>query len=119
MIFLETSFNSSIGILGLGFPHTSAPSFVVEAYQRSLIPAPAYSMILGRYADVSKGLGSDGSLLVLGGYDETLVDGPINWINCSATIHFQIPMDGIILNGLTIKLADNRPMQTIIDVCIP
>jgi hypothetical protein len=54
--------------------------------------------------------------MVIGGYDQSLVDGGINWIKCSATAHPQIPMDGIIVNGFTIKRIDNQPMQAIIDV---
>lgn len=90
-----------------------ANSWIVEAYQRSLIPAPAFSLSLGRYTEKST---SDGSLMVIGGYDESLVDGAINWIKCSATVHVQIPLDGIIVNGVTIKRVDNQPMQAIIDV---
>jgi cathepsin D len=107
---------SSIGIIGIGFPHSSvAPSWIVEAYRRSLIPAPAYALSLGRYSDKISGQSSDGSLMVIGGYDQDLVNGTINWINCSAAVHPQIPLDGIIVNGNTIKRVDNRPMQAIID----
>lgn len=103
----------SIGIIGLGFGYkTDLTPWIVEAYQRSHIPAPAYSLTLGRYSDSE----SDGSLLVIGGYDTDLVDGVINWIRSTSNIHFQIPMDGIIVNGVTIKRKDNRPMQAIIDV---
>lgn len=108
----------SIGIIGIGFPHGSnapAPSWIVEAYKRSIIPAPAYSLSLGRYADQASGTSTDGSLMVIGGYDSDLVDGAINWINCSASVHPQIPLDGLIVNGNTIKRVDNKPMQAIID----
>jgi Eukaryotic aspartyl protease len=84
----------------------------VEAYDRSLIPAPAYSLSLGRYGDES----SSGSLMVVGGYDADLVDGDINWIKCTGDAHLQIPMDGIIVNGVTIQRNDSEPMQAIIDV---
>lgn len=106
----------SIGILGLGFPDSSIPSWIVEAYQRSLIPAPAFSLNFGRYIDYNSGQPTDGNLLVIGGYDQDLVDGSINWIKCSGTKHFQIPLDGIILNGDTIERRDNLPLQAIIDV---
>ena len=107
---------SSIGIIGIGFPYSSiAPSWIVEAYRRSIIPAPAYALSFGRYADEISGKSSDGSLMVVGGYDQDLVDGDLNWINCSAAVHVQIPMDGIIINGNTIKRVDNQPMQAIID----
>src|SRR2546430_10726651 len=95
----------SIGIIGIGFPHGSnapAPSWIVEAYRRSIIPAPAYSLSLGRYADQVSGASTDGSLMVIGGYDSDLVDGTINWINCSSSVHPQIPLDGLIVNGNTI-----------------
>ena len=106
---------NSIGILGVGFPDesTHGQSWIAEAYRRSLIPAPVYALTLGRYQ--SKDI-TDGSLMVIGGYDQDLVDGPITWIKCSGSIHFQIPMDGVIVNGQTIKRADNRPMEAIIDV---
>lgn len=106
---------NSIGIIGVGFPHPEIPgqNWIAEAYHRSLIPAPVYSLVLGRYqpADLT-----DGSLMIIGGYDEDLVDGPLTWVPCSGTSHAQIPLDGIIVNGQTIKRADNRPMQAIIDV---
>src|SRR5271170_6102058 len=107
--------NDSIGIMGIGFPQPNnpAPSWIVEAYQRSLIPAPVYSLALGR---IQPNGVNDGSLIVIGGYDEDLVQGPINYIKCSGSVHFQIPLDAIIVHGETIKRADGRPMQAIIDV---
>jgi cathepsin D len=54
--------------------------------------------------------------MVIGGYDSDLVEeGSINWINCSSSVHPQIPLDGLIVNGNTIKRVDNKPMQAIID----
>lgn len=105
----------SIGIIGIAFPDPESPagSWVIEAYQKSLIPSPSYSLILGRYQ--SKGI-TDGSLLVVGGYDEDLVQGSINWIPTSGSIHVQVPMGGVIVNGFTIKKVDNTPMEAIIDV---
>ena len=77
---------------------------------------PAYALSFGRFADEVWGGETDGNLMVIGGYDADIVDGEINWIRCSSNIHPQIPMDGIIVNGVTIKRADNRPFQAIIDV---
>jgi hypothetical protein len=91
-------------------------SWIKEAYSRSLIPAPAFSLTLGRY--LSEGV-SDGSLLVIGGYDTDLVDGSITWVHCSGTTHVQIPLDGIVINGMTIKRSDGLPMEAIIDVYPP
>jgi len=110
--------NSSIGTLGIGFPFGTGGGdhWIIEAYQRSLIPAPAYSLTFARYSDYIDGQGTDGSLLVIGGYDQDLLAGPINWIPCSATKHFQIPLDGIIINNRTIERVDGQPFQTIIDV---
>ena len=88
----------------------------MEAYQRSLIPAPAFSLYFGRYSDFVSGQRTDGNLMVIGGYDQDLVDGEINWIRCSGTKHPQIPMDAIIVNGRTLKRRDAQPMQAIIDV---
>jgi hypothetical protein len=108
---------NSIGILGVGFsdPKSLGQSWIAEAYQRSLIPAPVFSLALGRY-DPDPAHITDGSLMIIGGYDQDLVDGSITWINCSGSIHFQIPLDGIIVNGHTIKREGNLPMQAIIDV---
>lgn len=105
----------SIGIIGLGIPqqNNAGQSWILEAYQRSLIPSPAYSLTLGRYQ--SQGT-TDGSLMVIGGYDEDLVDGSITWITCSGSTHVQIPLDGVIVNGVTIKRSDSLPMQAIVDV---
>jgi len=115
VIFHHDEPDYSIGILGVGFSQPSSPtnSWILEAYGRDLIPAPVYSLTLGRFD--SKGL-TDGSLMVIGGYDEDQINGPINWIHTSGNIHVQVPMDGIILNGVTIKRQDNLPMQAIIDV---
>lgn len=68
---------------------------------------------LGRY---QTGGTTVGSLIVIGGYDADLIDGEINWVACSAVYHVQIPLDGIIVNGYTVKRTDGLPMQTIIDV---
>jgi Eukaryotic aspartyl protease len=54
--------------------------------------------------------------MVVGGYDEDVVDGSINWIPTSGVVHVQVPMDGVIVNGFTIQKSDNTPMQAIIDV---
>lgn len=112
---MPLSTDSSVGIIGLGFPEAQIPgqNWISEAYHRSLIPAPVYSLILGRYRPPDL---TDGSLLVIGGYDEDLVDGELTWINCSSSVRTQIPLDAIIVNGKTIKRVDNRPMEAIIDV---
>jgi len=104
--------------MGIGFPdkYDAGTNWIAEAYRRSLIPAPAYSLILGRYQSSTI---TDGSLLILGGYDESLVNGDINWVPCSASFHVQIPLDAIIVNNHTIKRVDGRPMQAIIDVPPP
>ena len=56
--------------------------------------------------------------MVIGGYDKSIVDGEINWVDCDGSFHVQVPLDGIIVNGHTIKRVDNFPMQAIIDVCL-
>ena len=107
--------NHSIGILGIGFPQSNVPvqSWIVEAYDRSLIPAPVYMLALGRYDSNEE---TDGSVLVIGGYDESLIQGELNWISCSANFHVQIPMDGVIVNDYTVVRGDGAPMQAIVDV---
>jgi hypothetical protein len=112
---LSQSTDHSVGIIGLGFPRfeTPAQNWISEAYHQSLIPAPVYSLILGRYQPPDL---TDGSLLVIGGYDSDLVEGELTWINCSASNVNQIPLDAIIVNGETVKRVDNRPMEAIIDV---
>jgi len=104
----------SIGILGIGFPQSDVPvqSWIIEAYDRALIPAPVYMLALGRYNSDN----TDGSVLVIGGYDESLVQGDLNWISCSGDFHVQIPMDGVIVNDYTVVRQDGAPMQAIIDV---
>jgi hypothetical protein len=112
---LPQSTDPSVGIIGIGFPYPRAPgqNWISEAYHRSLIPAPIYSLIFGRYNPPDL---TDGSLMVIGGYDEDLLEGELTWINCSESDQPQIPLDGIIVNDQIIKRVDNRPMEAIIDV---
>ena len=108
--------DGSVGLLGVGFSDPefgTANSWILEAYQRELIPSPVYSLTLGRYDSNSL---SEGSLMVIGGYDEEQVDGALNWIHTSGNIHVQVPMDGVIVNGVTLVREDGLPMQAIIDV---
>ena len=120
MTVLRAFLTYSIGIMGIGIPqpHTPAQNWIVQAYEQGLIPAPAYSLILGRK---QSGSGfTDGSLLVIGGYDADLLEGSIVSFPCDGASHFQIAMDAVIINGQTIKRSDGKPMQAIIDVsCIP
>ena len=115
VIFRRNEPDDSVGILGVGFPNPSGPtnSWILEAYERDLIPSAVYSLTLGRFD--SNGL-TEGSLMIIGGYDEDQITGPINWIHTSGSVHVQVPMDGIILNGATLKRQDGLPMQAIIDV---
>jgi len=107
--------DGSVGLLGVGFPDPigNTNSWIVEAYQRGMIPAPVFSLTLGRY--LSNGL-TEGSLMVIGGYDEDQIDGTLNWIHTSGNIHVQVPMDGVIVNGVTLVRQDGLPMEAIIDV---
>jgi hypothetical protein len=119
---LTTHFSpSSIGVIGIGIPDPKSPAqnWIVQAYDQGLIPAPAYSLVLGRTQPSSTGF-TDGSLLVIGGYDTDLVQGDIATFACSGSTHFQIALDAIILNGVTIMRSDGKPMRAIIDVhCSP
>jgi len=54
--------------------------------------------------------------MVIGGYDVDQVDGPINWIHTSGKFHVQIPLDGVLINGVTLVRQDGLPMEAIIDV---
>jgi len=109
--------DNSIGIIGIGFPHDSiAKPWVIEAYNRGKISAPAYALSLGRYDDKTSNNPSDGSIMIIGGYDQSMIEGEVNWVRCSGNQHPQIPLDGVIINGFTVKRKDNIPMQAIIDV---
>ena len=116
---LRVCLTLSIGFMGIGIPqrNTPAQNWIVQAYEQGLIPAPAYSLILGR--DRSGSGFTDGSLLVIGGYDTDLLEGAIVSFPLHGASHFQIAMSAVIINGETITRADGKPMQAIIDVsCI-
>jgi hypothetical protein len=119
---LQENPDGSVGLLGVGFSDPqfgTASSWILEAYQRELIPSPVYSLTLGRYDSNTLSEDStltEGSLMVIGGYDEEQVNGAINWIHTSGNIHVQVPMEGLIINGVTLVREDGLPMQAIIDV---
>jgi len=119
MTVLPVFLTHSIGFMGIGMPqrNTPAQNWIVQAYEQGLIPAPAYSLILGR--DQSGSGLTDGSLLVIGGFDNDFVEGKIVSFPLHGASHFQIAMSAVIINGETIKRADGKPMRAIIDVsCI-
>ena len=48
-------------------------------------------------------LGKNGGRFTLGGYDETLSIGPMQWFNVSSTGHFNLMLDGIYIGSTYIE----------------
>uniref|UniRef100_A0A8C5GPF3 Cathepsin E-like n=1 Tax=Gouania willdenowi TaxID=441366 RepID=A0A8C5GPF3_GOUWI len=87
------------GVLGLGFPSLAEilgnPVFDNMMAQK-IVDKPVFSFYLSR----SGGSSPDGELL-LGGIDESLYNGPINWIPLTSKGYWQIKMDSVSVQGVS------------------
>ncbi|XP_028305859.1 nothepsin [Gouania willdenowi] len=88
------------GVLGLGFPSLAEilgnPVFDNMMAQK-IVDKPVFSFYLSRAAG---GSSPDGELL-LGGIDESLYNGPINWIPLTSKGYWQIKMDSVSVQGVS------------------
>ncbi|XP_036375614.1 nothepsin [Megalops cyprinoides] len=86
------------GILGLAYPSLAevvgAPVFDNLMAQK-LIDQPVFSFYLSR----KKNLADPEGELLLGGVDEALYSGPINWVPVTQKGYWQITMDNIKVQG--------------------
>uniref|UniRef100_A0A8C5GUT0 Cathepsin E-like n=1 Tax=Gouania willdenowi TaxID=441366 RepID=A0A8C5GUT0_GOUWI len=85
------------GVLGLGFPSLAEilgnPVFDNMMAQK-IVDKPVFSFYLSRCDH------PDGELL-LGGIDESLYNGPINWIPLTSKGYWQIKMDSVSVQGVS------------------
>ncbi|XP_026219949.1 nothepsin [Anabas testudineus] len=100
------------GVLGMGYPALAEilgnPVFD-NMMAQNLVDEPVFSFYLSRKT-------SNGSLegeLLLGGTDEALYNGPINWLPVTAKGYWQIEMDSVAVQGE--RLFCPRGCQAIVD----
>uniref|UniRef100_A0A3Q3ETH8 Nothepsin n=1 Tax=Labrus bergylta TaxID=56723 RepID=A0A3Q3ETH8_9LABR len=87
------------GVLGMAYPALAEilgnPVFDNMLAQKA-VEEPVFSFYLSRTGDSSP----EGELL-LGGTDETLFTGPINWLPVTAKAYWQIQMDSVAVQGVS------------------
>ncbi|XP_030237581.1 pepsin A [Gadus morhua] len=97
------------GILGLAFQSIASDN-VVPVFdmmvQQNLVSQQMFSVYLSRG-------GNEGSVVVFGGVDESLMSGQITWIPLTSATYWQIKMDSVTVNGNPV--ACNGGCQAIID----
>ncbi|XP_030634119.1 nothepsin [Chanos chanos] len=102
------------GVLGLAYPSLAqelgAPVFDSMMSQKA-VDEPMFSFYLSKSASSS---GLEGELL-LGGIDETLYTGPINWIPVSLKGYWQIKMDSVKIQGAVGFCQGTHGCQAILD----
>ncbi|XP_053100015.1 embryonic pepsinogen-like [Hemicordylus capensis] len=105
IIFVYSKFD---GILGLGYP-TIASGRVTPVFDNlmnsGLVQQDLFSVYLSRE--------KTGSVLTLGGIDESHYTGSINWIPVTEQGYWQIAVDGIFVNGQAIACSGG--CQAIVD----
>ncbi|KAM4615526.1 nothepsin [Polymixia lowei] len=88
------------GVLGMGYPALAEilgnPVFDNMLTQKT-VDQPIFSFFLSRKKSVAD---SEGELL-LGGTDETLYSGPINWLPVTSKGYWQIKMDSVAVQGVS------------------
>ncbi|KAM4570094.1 nothepsin [Odontesthes bonariensis] len=88
------------GILGLGYASLAEilgnPVFDNMMAQK-LVESPVFSFYLTRKTTTSSPEGE----LMLGGIDEALYNGPINWLPVTAKGYWQIKMDSVAVQGVS------------------
>ncbi|TNN47321.1 Cathepsin E [Liparis tanakae] len=94
-VFVRSKFD---GVLGLGYPSLAEilgnPVFDNMIAQK-VVEEPIFSFFLSRRTD---GGGPEGELL-LGGKNEEMYQGPINWLPVTAKGYWQIKMDSVAVQG--------------------
>ncbi|XP_056280605.1 nothepsin [Pseudoliparis swirei] len=107
--FVRSKFD---GVLGLGYPSLAQilgnPVFDNMIVQK-VVEEPIFSFFLSRRTNV----GSPEGELLLGGKDEEMYQGPINWLPVTAEGYWQIKMESVAVQG-AIALCP-RGCQAIVD----
>ncbi|XP_059572992.1 embryonic pepsinogen-like [Alligator mississippiensis] len=104
-IFFYSNFD---GILGMAYPDQAADGlFPVfdNMMTKNVVQQPLFSVYLSQ--------DQTGSVVILGGIDESYCTGPIHWIPVPYQSYWQISMDSIIVNGKVI--ACESGCQAIVD----
>ncbi|XP_034019201.1 nothepsin [Thalassophryne amazonica] len=100
------------GVLGLAYPSLAQilgnPVFDNMIAQKTL-DAPVFSFYLNRRANINSPEGE----LLLGGTDEQLYNGPINWLPLTAKGFWQVKLDSVAVQGVSSYCP--RGCQAIID----
>ncbi|XP_033991659.1 nothepsin [Trematomus bernacchii] len=88
------------GVLGMGYPALAEilgnPVFDNMLAQK-LLDQPVFSFYLSR----KTASGTPEGELLLGGIDEALYNGPINWLPVTAKGYWQIKMDSLVVQGVS------------------
>ncbi|XP_006266266.2 embryonic pepsinogen-like [Alligator mississippiensis] len=103
--FTYTSFD---GVLGLAYPDAAVGGLTPvfdNMMNQNLVQQDVFSVYLSR--------NQTGSVIILGGIDESYCTGPIQWIPVSYQSYWQISIDSIIVNGKVI--ACESGCQAIVD----
>ncbi|XP_054480496.1 nothepsin [Anoplopoma fimbria] len=100
------------GVLGMAYPSLAEilgnPVFDNMMMQKA-VDEPIFSFYLSRKTSSSNTQGE----LLLGGKDEALYNGPINWLPVTAKGYWQIKMDSVAVQGATTLCS--RGCQAIVD----
>ncbi|KAK4704038.1 hypothetical protein P7C70_g2176, partial [Phenoliferia sp. Uapishka_3] len=99
----------SDGILGLGFSTiatSGAPTWFENAITEGLVTSPYFSFYLQRARDLgdSSGTGTvGGGELCVGCTDSSKYTGSITYTSVSTKGYWQVPMDGVAVNGVLVS----------------
>ncbi|XP_029283853.1 cathepsin E-like [Cottoperca gobio] len=88
------------GILGLGYPSLAeilGNTVFDNMMAQKTVDEPVFSFYLTRKTSVSNPEGE----LLLGGTDEALYSGPINWLPVTVRGYWQIKMDSVAVQGVS------------------
>lgn len=104
------------GILGLGWESIAssrATPFVQNLWQDGRLPEPIIAFAFETYAyDELTAQNLPGGSMTIGGVDSSMYSGEINWIPLVERGYWDIPLDGVTVNGQDVGVS---AAQTVID----
>ncbi|KAG0145711.1 hypothetical protein CROQUDRAFT_658379 [Cronartium quercuum f. sp. fusiforme G11] len=93
------------GIMGMGFgeldPSGPSPFWSVAGID-------TFAFGIARFNGSSLSASEPGGILTLGGFNNSLFKGPINYISVSHKGYWKIPLDYVIINGIHVKGLQNN-----------
>lgn len=96
------------GIMGMSFGDRTEPKpFWISAGIES------FSFALSRYNSSSSEIIQPGGILTLGGLDDSLFIGEVNYVQVTKKDYWQVPLDHVTING--IKIEDSINNQAFLD----